>query len=284
MTRIPRPCAASRSSRSAASPPSSGSTDQVVVGVVAVVRGRREDRCQVERGDAEVLEIAEVLDDPEQVTALEPVHRRRGVPGLEGAGASKTRSLRRTGPERSRRRPRPGPRPAYRRSRAPARRLGAMAPIRCPPVACRRWRPPCRSSARRAQPWCPRRSSFAVPPSGRRRHRRAAAVPPTGMCGPAVTPAPAAPGGMAERLLRSVRAQLRRFRRRRHRRSARADAEARLPQRRQPVDDDDLGVTALWLMPVAESPSYHGYDVIDYKRIGTTAARTTSTPTGLPGS
>ena len=27
---------------------------------------------------------------------------------------------------------------------------------------------------------------------------------------------------------------------------------------------DDLGVTALWLMPIAQSPSYHGYDVADY--------------------
>jgi len=27
---------------------------------------------------------------------------------------------------------------------------------------------------------------------------------------------------------------------------------------------DDLGVTALWLMPICESPSYHGYDVTDY--------------------
>jgi alpha-amylase len=27
---------------------------------------------------------------------------------------------------------------------------------------------------------------------------------------------------------------------------------------------DDLGVTALWLMPIYESPSYHGYDVTDY--------------------
>ncbi len=26
----------------------------------------------------------------------------------------------------------------------------------------------------------------------------------------------------------------------------------------------DLGVTALWLMPVQQSPSYHGYDVVDY--------------------
>lgn len=34
-----------------------------------------------------------------------------------------------------------------------------------------------------------------------------------------------------------------------------------------PATTDDLGVTALWLMPVAESPSYHGYDVIDYRSV-----------------
>jgi alpha-amylase len=34
-----------------------------------------------------------------------------------------------------------------------------------------------------------------------------------------------------------------------------------------PTTDDDLGVTALWLMPVAESPSYHGYDVVDYRAV-----------------
>lgn len=34
-----------------------------------------------------------------------------------------------------------------------------------------------------------------------------------------------------------------------------------------PATTDDLGVTALWLMPVAESPSYHGYDVVDYRAI-----------------
>ncbi len=34
-----------------------------------------------------------------------------------------------------------------------------------------------------------------------------------------------------------------------------------------PATTDDLGVTALWLMPVAESPSYHGYDVVDYRQI-----------------
>ena len=34
-----------------------------------------------------------------------------------------------------------------------------------------------------------------------------------------------------------------------------------------PATTDDLGVTALWLMPVAESPSYHGYDVTDYRAV-----------------
>ncbi|MGE3614893.1 MAG: alpha-amylase family glycosyl hydrolase [Gemmatimonadales bacterium] len=29
----------------------------------------------------------------------------------------------------------------------------------------------------------------------------------------------------------------------------------------------DLGATCLWLMPIAESPSYHGYDVTDYYRV-----------------
>ncbi len=34
-----------------------------------------------------------------------------------------------------------------------------------------------------------------------------------------------------------------------------------------PVTTDDLGVTGIWLMPVAQSPSYHGYDVTDYYTI-----------------
>jgi glycosidase len=34
-----------------------------------------------------------------------------------------------------------------------------------------------------------------------------------------------------------------------------------------PATTDDLGVGALWLMPVAESPSYHGYDVTDYRAV-----------------
>lgn len=31
-----------------------------------------------------------------------------------------------------------------------------------------------------------------------------------------------------------------------------------------PTTSDDLGVTGLWLMPIMESLSYHGYDVVDY--------------------
>jgi glycosidase len=34
-----------------------------------------------------------------------------------------------------------------------------------------------------------------------------------------------------------------------------------------PATTGDLGVDALWLMPVFDSPSYHGYDVVDYERI-----------------
>jgi glycosidase len=34
-----------------------------------------------------------------------------------------------------------------------------------------------------------------------------------------------------------------------------------------PATTDDLGVTALWLMPICQSPSYHGYDVTDYRTI-----------------
>src|SRR5690606_33297279 len=29
----------------------------------------------------------------------------------------------------------------------------------------------------------------------------------------------------------------------------------------------DLGIEGIWLMPVHPSPSYHGYDVTDYKEI-----------------
>lgn len=34
-----------------------------------------------------------------------------------------------------------------------------------------------------------------------------------------------------------------------------------------PTTTDDLGITGLWLMPIFESPSYHGYDVTDYMTV-----------------
>ncbi len=34
-----------------------------------------------------------------------------------------------------------------------------------------------------------------------------------------------------------------------------------------PDTESDLGVTALWLMPIAASPSYHGYDATDYRTV-----------------
>ena len=34
-----------------------------------------------------------------------------------------------------------------------------------------------------------------------------------------------------------------------------------------PNTDTDLGIKGIWLMPIHESPSYHGYDVMDYKSI-----------------
>jgi len=34
-----------------------------------------------------------------------------------------------------------------------------------------------------------------------------------------------------------------------------------------PTTDEDLGITGIWLMPVFDSPSYHGYDVTDYRSV-----------------
>ncbi|MFH1690240.1 MAG: alpha-amylase family glycosyl hydrolase [Candidatus Eisenbacteria bacterium] len=34
-----------------------------------------------------------------------------------------------------------------------------------------------------------------------------------------------------------------------------------------PATDDDLGITGIWLMPINDSPSYHGYDAVDYRSI-----------------
>lgn len=35
----------------------------------------------------------------------------------------------------------------------------------------------------------------------------------------------------------------------------------------KPETDSDLGVNAIWLMPIFAAPSYHGYDVTDYYQI-----------------
>src|SRR6185436_1699444 len=34
-----------------------------------------------------------------------------------------------------------------------------------------------------------------------------------------------------------------------------------------PATTTDLGITGIWLMPIAASPSYHGYDVTDYEAV-----------------
>jgi alpha-amylase len=34
-----------------------------------------------------------------------------------------------------------------------------------------------------------------------------------------------------------------------------------------PATTDDLGITGIWLMPIMQSPSYHGYDVVDYYQV-----------------
>jgi len=34
-----------------------------------------------------------------------------------------------------------------------------------------------------------------------------------------------------------------------------------------PTTDSDLGATCIWLMPIAQSPSYHGYDVTNYYHV-----------------
>ena len=34
-----------------------------------------------------------------------------------------------------------------------------------------------------------------------------------------------------------------------------------------PNTTSDLGITGIWLMPIFPSPSYHGYDVTDYRDV-----------------
>ncbi len=55
---------------------------RVVEGVVLVVRGRLEDRVQVERSDAQAGQVVEAIDDALQVAAHEVVKVRGCAPGL----------------------------------------------------------------------------------------------------------------------------------------------------------------------------------------------------------
>ena len=66
---------------------------QVVIGVVAVVRGGGEDRVEVERRDPERLQVVEPIDDAEEIAALESRGGRRRIPRLQGTGRP-TRPLR----------------------------------------------------------------------------------------------------------------------------------------------------------------------------------------------
>jgi hypothetical protein len=55
----------------------------VVVRVVAVVAGRREDRVQVDRRDPQVGQVVEAIDEPQEVAPLVAVDGRRRRPRLE---------------------------------------------------------------------------------------------------------------------------------------------------------------------------------------------------------
>ena len=56
----------------------------VVVRVVAVVGRRGEDGIQIEGGNAQVVQVVEVVDDAVEVAALKPLFFGRGAPRLEG--------------------------------------------------------------------------------------------------------------------------------------------------------------------------------------------------------
>ena len=75
-----RSWAASSSSRSALVATQQRVDRQVVVRVISMVRGGREDRRQVQRRDPEVREVVEPLGDPQEVAALEAVDRRWARP------------------------------------------------------------------------------------------------------------------------------------------------------------------------------------------------------------
>ncbi len=55
----------------------------IVVGVVAVVRGRLEDWREIDRGRAQLLDMIQMLDHAQQIAALVALDRRRAIPGLK---------------------------------------------------------------------------------------------------------------------------------------------------------------------------------------------------------
>ena len=115
---------------------------EVVVRVVAMVRGGLEDRGHVDRVDAEILEVVEALDDPEQVAALEAVRGRRRVPRLHRTGLAD--ALAGGEPIREDLVERRIPNPVGRVDALdlrPAREARCDTPSRCPPVrfAVRLW-------------------------------------------------------------------------------------------------------------------------------------------------
>src|SRR5688572_4473032 len=56
---------------------------QVVVRVIAMVRGRLEDGVEVKRGDAEVDQVVKFLDHSEEIAALVPKDGRVGIPRFD---------------------------------------------------------------------------------------------------------------------------------------------------------------------------------------------------------
>src|SRR3954451_22902712 len=66
----------------------------VIVGMVAMVRGRLEDRSEVDRRRAKRLNVIEMLDYAQQVAAFVALNRRRAIPGLKIARLGQLVALR----------------------------------------------------------------------------------------------------------------------------------------------------------------------------------------------
>ena len=215
-------------------------------------------------------QVVEPLDDAEQVAALEAMDRRRAVPGLQrsrlGHAARLGEPVREDLVED--------------RVADPGRRIGThgggsiLAPMsshsRVPPLLRRAWplsRP--QRSWRRVAPRPsahPRRRQSGRPRAAR---SRVPAWPEPPVCDPASNAPPTATAPWwRDRVFYEV--FVRSF--------ADSDGDGigdlrgltdRLDYLNDgdPATTDDLGVTGLWLMPIAESPSYHGYDVTDYEAV-----------------